>query len=144
MSYLRALSIRQLAVARSLSAGRHATSLPKHATRSFSVSFARAAEIPNKSQLDTVTKALQGSKAWAAIANNDEIQQLFVETAKVLKEEGVDMAKPSMFVMFKNARVRDQIMKLGQAFQASGLDMASMKELAEIAQNALKEEESKK
>lgn len=32
-----------------------------------------------------------------------------------------------MFALLKNSRVREQMMKMGQAFQASGLDMANMK-----------------
>lgn len=140
MSSLRVLSIRHLLSARSLSASTHAVLLPRQ-VRWISVSQIRAAEIPDKSQLDTVAQALQGSKAWNAISKNPEIQQLFVETAQVLKEEGVDLAKPSMFTLLKNSRVREQMMKMGQAFSAAGLDMASMKELAELAQNALKDQE---
>ena len=89
MSFLRAFSLRRLVTTRPLPAVPYATILQRlHASR-FSSSPIRTTEIPNKSQLDAVTKALQGSNAWSTISNNQEIQQLFVETAQVLREEGM-------------------------------------------------------
>lgn len=89
VSSLRALSLRRLVTASPLPAISNAILFQRLNARRFSISPIRAVEIPNKSQLDTVAKALQGSKAWSAISNNQEIQQLFVETAQVLREEGM-------------------------------------------------------
>ncbi|EKM59616.1 uncharacterized protein PHACADRAFT_205840 [Phanerochaete carnosa HHB-10118-sp] len=145
MSSLRVVSIGRLFTARPLLANRHIT-LPSRLhmyIRQFSISPVRTTEIPNKSQVDTIMKALQGSKAWSKVSDNQKIQQMYAETVQVMIEEGMG-AKPSPFMLLTNSRVREQIKKIAQALQAAGLDAESMKELAEIAQNALKEEENKR
>lgn len=87
MSCIRVLSLRQLPT-QTVVVSRHSPSPPKHhaATRNFTSTRIRAFNPPQLPE--SVVKAVRNTKAWNAIGQNPELQQIFLETLQVLKDEG--------------------------------------------------------
>ena len=89
MSFIRVFSTRQLRI-KPTDISRLSISPSKYYVRPRTFTSTHARGLDNPPQLsESVVNAVRGTKAWDALEQNLELQQVFLETLQVLKDEGM-------------------------------------------------------